>query len=347
MTKRHYLQELDSQLYFLADGERADALREFESHIDDTAATRTDLTEEQVVDRLPPPASVAARYYAETGESGEAGAEGGAESDQDGKSGRGRRSGGGFTLGGLGSMFRFARREERELSGDADGVERVVVSCPTCDVSASPGGRFSYVVRGRWDDGDEPELARDGGVWTMRCSGSADTLELTLPDSVVELIVSTASGDVSADLPPGASLKAKLASGDVSCRSDGGAVEIATSSGDISVKGRPADVRVGTVSGDVSVHGAEGDVEAATQSGDISVSAAGAGADIAARTMSGDVSVSLPAGARPAVRAESVSGDIDAPGADGSRGPAGRVVVADGGPGSVVAKSVSGDIAIR
>jgi len=358
MTKHEYLSELGAQLYFLSDEERADALREFESHIDDTAATRTDLTLEQVVDRLPPPASVAARYYAETGDqdsgaasagadaSGGSGSSGGTHAGQDERPGSGRR-GGGFSQGAMGSMFRFARREERELSGNVDGVERVVVSCASCDVSAATGSNFRYVVRGRWDDGDEPEFVRDGGVWTMRCGRSADTLELTLPDSVVELVVSMASGDLSAGLPPGASLKAKLASGDVSCHSDGGAVEIATASGDVAVTGKPASVKVGTVSGDVLVHDATGDVEASSQSGDISIAVAVADADIVARTMSGDVTVTLPAGAAPGIRAQSVSGDVDAPGTTKSRGPVGRLVVSDGGPGTVLAKSVSGDISIR
>ncbi|HRW23558.1 MAG TPA: DUF4097 family beta strand repeat-containing protein, partial [Spirochaetia bacterium] len=249
MTKRQYLDELEAQLYFLEEAERADALREFESHIDDTIAARADLGEEAVVDRLPPPASVAARYYAEAGPEA-------SDGGRDREEGRGR---GGFSFGGLRSMFSFARREERELSGEADGVDRVVIESVACDVSAKTGGAFSYVVRGRWSDETAPRVRRDGGTWRIDCGPDADELELVLPGSVVELIANGASGGLDVELPPAASAMVRTASGDVSCRASGGVVELTSASGDVSVSGSPAGVRVGTASGDIRVDGASGE----------------------------------------------------------------------------------------
>jgi hypothetical protein len=49
-------------------------------------------------------------------------------------------------------FFRYARQDEQELSGGADGVERVEVQSVACDVRASPGSEFSYAIRGRWDE---------------------------------------------------------------------------------------------------------------------------------------------------------------------------------------------------
>jgi len=337
MTKRQYLDELEAQLYFLEEAERADALREFESHIDDTIAARADLGEEAVVDRLPPPASVAARYYAEAGPEA-------SDGGRDREEGRGR---GGFSFGGLRSMFSFARREERELSGEADGVDRVVIESVACDVSAKTGGAFSFVARGRWSDETAPRVRRDGGTWRIDCGPDADELELVLPGSVVELIANGASGDLDVELPPAASAMVRTASGDVSCRASGGVVELTSASGDVSVSGSPAGVRVGTASGDIRVDGASGEARLDTQSGDIMLALASEDADASVRSASGDVAIRLARGAAPELLAESVSGDVSAPGDRVGKGPVGSRVVASGGPGRVRVKTVSGDISVR
>lgn len=340
MTKRQYLDELAAQLYFLTESERAETLREFESHIDDTIEARPDLDEEAVVDRLPPPASVAARYYAETGPDA-------SDGERDGRRAEDGRARGGFSFGDLYSMFRFARREERELSGEADGVDRVMIESVSCDVSAKAGESFSFVARGRWSDETAPRVRREGGSWRVDCGPDADELELVLPESVVELIANGASGDLSVELPPAASAMVRTASGDVSCRVAGGAVELSSASGDVSVSGRSSGVRVGTASGDIYVEGASGEARLNTQSGDIMLKLASEDADAEVRSASGDIAVRLVQGATPTLLAESVSGDISAPGDRVGRGPVGSRVVAEGGPGRVRVKSVSGDISVR
>lgn len=336
MTKKQYLDELESQLYFLDEAARTDVLREFESHMDDTQAARPELDEAQIVDRLPPPASVAASYYSE-------GAERQSKEDE-----RGRKKGGfRFSLGGMERLFRFARRDERELSGDDVGVERVECTLVACDVSAVPGDGFSYRISGRWDDGDEPRITRQGGVWKLDGGNDADSLELTLPPGLVELIVSTVSGDVNASLPEGANMAIRTVSGDVSCTVAGGALTVGTASGDVSVKGSTTDAEVSSASGDLSIRGITGRLKAGTQSGDVSVYCADPDADVDASTLSGDVSVHLAEGSAAEISAESVSGDVSAPGARRGAGLFGAKMLREGGPARVSAKSVSGDVSVR
>lgn len=342
MTKRHYLDELNEQLYFLSGTDREDVIREFESHMDDTQAVRKDLSEDELVDRLPPPASIAARYHAEAKES---------ESDGGDRHGNGeqtkRRGWAGFTLNDLGSMFRFARSEEKELSGTAEDVERVEIESISCDLKTEPGNTFSYRIRGRWSDDTVPAITRNGGRWRIDCGLDADRLELVLPASLVELIVKTVSGDIDTVLPDESNLTAKLVSGDLSCKGAGGVFAVITASGDVSVDGRSTDVDVRTASGDVRISGSSGDVNVASQSGDLSIQGVSAEQDVKIQTMSGDVRVKLKAGAAPEILAESISGDVSSPGERVGRGQVSNTIRATGGPGRVHAKSVSGDVTLE
>jgi len=335
MTKQKYLDELDERLSFLSDGQRIDAVREFASHIDDATAARPELAEEQVVDRLPPPASVAARYSVESGGTGQS---------QSQSQGHGFRD---FFKGNFESMFRFARREEQRLEGEAHGVNQLEVQAVSCDITIQAGTEFSYTLLGRWADDELPEPRQSGDVWSLACDGTVDSLAITLPDSVERVLVDNASGDVDARLPAGTSLMAKLASGDIACRANGGSVEIASASGDIVVDGSPVDVSIGSASGDVVVKGGSGALEVSTESGDISISVCSEDSHIRARTMSGDLQIRLAEGAMPEIHAESISGDIDARGVQEQKGMVGSTAISEGGPGSVYAKCVSGDITIR
>jgi uncharacterized membrane protein len=56
---------LAAELGFMAADERDDIVREFDSHLRDAGEARPDLSEEELIDRLPPPASIAATYSAE------------------------------------------------------------------------------------------------------------------------------------------------------------------------------------------------------------------------------------------------------------------------------------------
>jgi len=357
MNKQEYLDELDDQLSFLPDRQRYDAVREFASHIDDAAASRPELTEEQVVDRLPPPASVSARYSAESGGLGSDDDPGYREADsaergrnQSQSRGQGNSHGHGFRnlfMGNFESMFRFARREEQRLEGESQGVHQVEIQAASCDVSMRAGPVFSYTLLGRWSDDDLPEPMQSGDVWSLDCDGTVDSLELILPDSVERVLVDNASGDVDARLPSSTRLMARLASGDIVCHANGGFVEIASASGDITVDGSPVNVSIGSASGDVVVRGASGTIEVSTESGEITISTCAEDSHIKARTMSGDLQIKLAEGAVPEIHAESVSGEIEARGAQERKGMVGSFVKTEGGPGSVYVKCVSGDISIR
>ncbi len=60
MTREEYIVELGKALAFMKPEEREDVVREFESHLADAAEARPELSEEELLARLPPPASIGA-----------------------------------------------------------------------------------------------------------------------------------------------------------------------------------------------------------------------------------------------------------------------------------------------
>jgi hypothetical protein len=361
MTRQQYLDQLGTSLAFMAAGERDEIVREFTSHLDDTVAGRPDLSEEEIIDRLPPPASIAAQYQAEAeamadpdtsqqmadqaGAEGQAaGADQSASTDQHNSQARYQSSRKHHDGQRFRDMFSHARAEAAELSGLSEGVERVEVRSPACNLDARIGETFSYRIRGHWDDTTLPQVTRSGGRWSISCGPDAEQLELVLAPTLVELVVTSASGDISVELPPMASLIARVASADVSCQCDGGAAAVSSASGEIVISGRVGQVEVSSASGDIRIEAALGDVNAASQSGDIMVRSLEPEADIKARSMSGDVYVHLASGSTAEILAESISGDVSAPGE--RIGPVGHRTRAAGGPGQVHAKSVSGVVRV-
>lgn len=346
MKKTEYLEELAGKLTFLEADDIADIMLELESHIDEAMARRGDLSEDEVVARLPPPASVAARYRAEMTGTEVPPADDGARAE-----GRGRHRrewmhnhSGGWSS--FRDMFRFTKGNPQELSGSLDGAVRVDIQAKEADVTIMRGQTLSYRIRGTWDEDEAPTVGMDGSIARFTLGDDVDRLELEVPDGVGELIVDTASGDVAATLPDGTAIAVRSASGDVDVTVSGARAAVTTASGDVSIGGSPTEAAAQSASGDISVHGCRGDAAVATQSGDVSVSLAVEDASVEAATVSGDVAVNLAPGARPAIEARTVSGDIAAPGQHVSK-PGFTGCLADGGPGAVKVRTVSGDIAVN
>jgi hypothetical protein len=348
VTKRAYMDALADALGFMTSDERDDIVREFDSHLDDAREARPDLSEEELINRLPPPASIAATYSAEFPRDAEDHAQ---EAGARGKSGRPEagnpesgRSGERFR-----DFFRYARRDEQELSGGADGVERVEVESVACDIRASPGSAFGYAIRGRWDEDTRPVISQRGGLWRIDCERDADCLELTLPEGLVELVVASASGDMELSLPSQANAALRSASGDIALRGSGGSVSISSASGDLALEGGAADAQLKSASGDIdlALSGACSSLAASTKSGDIKARVEDALADIKLHSMSGDLELILPEDSRHELDAETVSGDIHSSRGSVRRGVVGAKLRYGDGPAQAYAKTLSGDIGIR
>lgn len=348
MTKEDYLRVLAASLDFLGEDERRDIVLELESHIDETLAARGDLSEEDVVSRLPPPESVGARYRAEMDADAAAGARSRAGNGRSagGASGRGER--GPFPFGDVDDFFRYARNEGGVIEGTLEGVGRLDVSSISADVRVTAGDALRYRLEGWWGDGDEPGIEADGGRLVIRLGSHCERADIEAPPSLVELTVTTKSGDVAVDLPEGASAAVKTASGDMALELRGGDASVSTASGDLVLRGSPRGVIARSASGDIRVEGATGTVSASSYSGDIGLALARDAEDAEAVTMSGDITLRLEG--NPTVLLETVSGDLDCPEPEGrasgaARGPRRRRI--EGGPATVRAKTVSGDITMR
>jgi len=125
---------------------------------------------------------------------------------------------------------------------------------------------------------------------------------------------------------------------------EGTDVDARTRSADLALRGAFGSVIGKTASGDVAVDKARGEVEIHTASGDVEVGSGAAG--VAATTASGDVTVHSAVGP---IRVQVVSGDVtigEALEAVDVNSVSGDLQLDAVGPGSVRAKSVSGDVRI-
>ncbi len=342
MTKQAYIDELAAELGFMTVEERDDIVLEFDSHLNDARESRPDLSEEELIARLPPPASIAATYLAEFPRQ--------AQSEGDGKpfSERGGRPGASSSDFRFHDFFRYARRDEEELSGGAEGIERLVIESVACDISARVGSEFSYAIRGRWDDESKPLISQQGGLWRIDCGRDADMLELTLPESLVELIATSASGDMKISLPDEANAALRSASSDISLRCAGGSASLTSASGDLALEGRATDAQLKSASGDMDLmlSGVCSSIDASTKSGDIQARIEDGSADVKLQSMSGDLSLRLPEASSYELEAETVSGDIQSSRGSVRRGLVGAKLRYGDGPALVYAKTLSGDIRI-
>ena len=123
-----------------------------------------------------------------------------------------------------------------------------------------------------------------------------------------ELIVNTASGDVTATTA-GGPVKVETASGDVFVEHADTDVSINTASGDVQVGYTGGELRVSAVSGDLSIGDVRGTLGARTVSGDIAVTALTSGqAELV--TTSGDVQVAVTPGIGVYLDLSSLSGRV-------------------------------------
>jgi DUF4097 and DUF4098 domain-containing protein YvlB len=158
--------------------------------------------------------------------------------------------------------------------------------------------------------------------------------------------------------PEGSSVRAELASADISGRGRFGELEIAVASGDVAFDEVEGQAKVNTASGDVElrqvgsakVNSASGDiridesgpVDANTASGDIRLRSVSAG-EVKLHSASGDLEIGIAKGSRLWVDAQSLSGDTSSE-LELEGGPSGE----DDGPlVELRAQTMSGDIAVR
>lgn len=135
--------------------------------------------------------------------------------------------------------------------------------------------------------------------------------------------------DYDIQVPRGAALAARTASGDIRTVAIGGGVDVQTLSGDIDIRGTGGTVGAKSASGAITVDGARtlrakaasgdikisrvsGDVEASTASGDVSADFATVSdhRSITLSTLNGDVTLVIPRGTPAALLASTVSGSI-------------------------------------
>lgn len=239
-------------------------------------------------------------------------------------------------------------------------------------------GRFIVQVAS-WDveligvDGDEVRVRDAAGgplpsdIEVERGDGS---FRIAQPSSLRGLGVEIVIGGprdvrLAIEVPRGAQIDARSASGDIASSGLRADQHIRTASGDVAVHGTAGDLAVETVSGDIAVgiegslrltgRSVSGDVTVeggivdrlrlTTTSGDLRVSSELGPGPHAIQTLSGDALLSADRGVR--VTAQTISGDIrsDLPHSSGGR-PGRRSIVIGDGTIEVQFKSVSGDLRV-
>lgn len=162
--------------------------------------------------------------------------------------------------------------------------------------------------------------------------------------SMVE--ISSAAGGVEAERTAG--LDARVGAGALRCRDISGPVRIETESGDVSVESVSGNVVILSASGDVTIQKPGGRLRISTGSGDVELELTGHFPGGEVSTSSGDVSLSL-SGADLELRAETLSGGLEAPGAEvnATSGPRRCALRLGQGGRRLHVRSVSGDVEIE
>ncbi|MBU1081943.1 MAG: DUF4097 family beta strand repeat protein [Spirochaetes bacterium] len=337
MTKKEYLAALERGLAAIGAEERSDILLELESHIDDTLAARAELTEEEVIARLPSPEGVAAGYR-----------EAGASAYKTDRSSRDSEdSGKAFPFGDADDFFRYARGEPGAMEGEAPGAERLIVRSQSADVAIRRGDALRYTLRGWWKEDDRPRVSASGPTLELDLGRHCELAEITAPPSLADIEIVSSSGDVKVDAPEGSRVSIRTISGDAELDGDASAASIASSSGDVALRHWLGEAFARTASGDVSALAGRGSLKVQSSSGDIDIEIASAEAEAEAASASGDIRLRLPEGPAPAIALETVSGEVSSGGIpglrrDGTTRARARYML-EGGPGSVRARTISGD----
>ena len=161
--------------------------------------------------------------------------------------------------------------------------------------------------------------------------------------AMVEL--SSEAGGVEAEGSAG--LSVRVGAGQLRCRDIGGPVNIETESGDVSIEAVSGNVIIVSASGDVSVQRPGGRLRISTGSGDVELELSGHFLGGEVSTSSGDVSLAFE-NADLELRAETLSGGLEAPGADVNvtTGPRRFALRLGQGGRRLHVRSVSGDVEI-
>jgi len=143
-------------------------------------------------------------------------------------------------------------------------------------------------------------------------------------------------------------VSAKLVSGTLRCREISDSIHAETQSGDVTVEASGGNIVVLSGSGDIAVLRPGGRLRVAGGTGDVELEVSGhfAGGEIS--TTTGDVSLAL-SGSDLELRAETLSGQLDGPGAEQplSTGPRRCALKLGAGGRRLHVRSVSGDIEIE
>lgn len=229
-----------------------------------------------------------------------------------------------------------------------EGIQNLVIETDRHDVVLRAGGpRLTGRLVG--DNNDVLKLTRSGDTLTITARTDRSwlswrpksaSLEVSLPPGL-NLNVTTASGGVLVQVAT-KGLFVRTASGDIEALRGGTSADLDTASGELNAKGFTGPVKASTLSGDLTLEDLEGDIQAAALSGDLKATNVAPTDKSRFTVVSGSVSLRLRGGAASyAVRAETVSGDIEVGGVSAE-----NELSAGSGP-SVIVKSVSGDVRVR
>jgi DUF4097 and DUF4098 domain-containing protein YvlB len=186
---------------------------------------------------------------------------------------------------------------------------------------------------------------------------------IEIRDLVVDLLADTESGDIrvsggssveasssqgGVEVEGARKVSARLVSGALRCRGISDSIDAETQSGDITVESSAGNVIAQSDSGDISVLHPGGRLRVSGGSGDVELELQGRFAGGEVSTTTGDVSLAI-SGSDLELRAETLSGRLEAPGAEQpiTTGPRRCALRVGSGGRRLHIKSVSGDIEIE
>lgn len=208
------------------------------------------------------------------------------------------------------------QEENRRLERTAGATENVIVTLSLDSGDVVVRGWNKREVRASANGADDLELQTAGGA-----QGAATRIAVVLSNGPKDKgkekgkFDRRASGDVTLDVPRGATVQIQTRNGDVDI-SDVADLSVETWSGDVSVQGVSRAVEVKTLNGSISLEDSKGHVRLYSVSGDISAANIGTvepGDSLEAKTTSGEVTLERIAQAR--VVAGTTSGNVSLEGA--------------------------------
>jgi DUF4097 and DUF4098 domain-containing protein YvlB len=232
------------------------------------------------------------------------------------------------------------------------------IRIPTGDIEIETDDAGETAVELEARGRDSEELARDAEI-SMRPRGDGYEVRIEAGRGG-GLFRRNGEYRVRIAVPHGATVRAQLASADISGRGSYAALDIKVASGDVEFEDVSGEAGVNSASGDVQldsvgtakVNSASGDVqidkatdgaEVNTASGDVEIGSAVAG-EVRLNSASGDIEVGIAQGSRLWVDAQTLSGDTSSE----LELESGSAVETDEGPlVELKARSMSGDISVK